>query len=544
VFDIVGNDTIVDVFQRRLCSVPDREAAVFEGVDGSLSSYTFSDLDQLSESAANGLWNAGIRPHSPVALYLSNSVEFLVAWLAANKLGAPILPCNTNFTMGEARYVIHRVAAPVLITDELGWDKLKDLPDQADVTPIVIGGGEHVLSWEEMCDSQGALERPGGSPDADATSEILFTSGTTADPKGVVLSHGALLRGAHQIAAIFAVRDDDRLMTAFPLFHANAQIATWLTALVTGSTAVFQSKFSASGWSKQAKAHGATLGQFVGTMVRMMMAQPPSESDPDHQVRAATFGLPIELDLWHQFEQRFGVQLVQGYGLTEASLFVTAMPLYGDRRIPSVGRPALGRQIRIRVDHDRDALPGEVGEIVVAGELGRNFMTGYFEDEASTMAAFENGWFRTSDLGYLDDDGYLFFVDRKKDIIKRSGENVSALEVEVTLAAVERVADVAVFAAPDPIRDEAVIACITTEPGVGPPTPAALVSHVAETLAKFKWPTVYVVCEELPRNAVGKVDKKMLRRTFRTELITGNDEARLLSAEEAFMEFWWKAEEE
>lgn len=541
--DIVANDSILAVLARRVAATPDQVSTVFDDCEGGLRTFTYSELDAAGDAVAGGLWAAGVRPGTPIVLYLANAPEFLLAWLGANKIGASIVPCNTNFTADEATYVVGRVRAPVLITDIAGWEVVGDLASRLEVTPIVIGAAPNArsaTSWDELVDAGRRTPAPPVDVDASTITEIIFTSGTSADPKGVLLSHGAFLRGAHQAAATLGMRSDDRLLTAFPLFHINAQLAQWVAGLVVGATSIFQARFSASTWAEQAKAHDATVAQLVGTMVRMMMAQPPRTNDADHRVRVALFGLAVELDLWHEFERRFGFPLVQGYGLTEAALIASAMPLYGDRRIPSVGRPTLGRNIRVALEDGSEAAAGEVGELTIAGELGVDMMSGYFDDPAATAAAYRDGWLHTGDLGYADEDGYLYFVDREKDIIKRSGENVSALEVELALAEHPAIGDVAVIAAPDPIRDEAIVACLTVAAdAVDGPVLDDLVAHATGRLARFKRPSVYVVCPVLPRNAVGKVDKKVLRREFHGELITGHDDVVLVAAGDAFVAGGW-----
>jgi crotonobetaine/carnitine-CoA ligase len=220
--------------------------------------------------------------------------------------------------------------------------------------------------------------------------------------------------------------------------------------------------------------------------------------------------------MWTGFERRFGAPLCNIYGLTEAVAVATCAPLHGDRRIPSVGRPGRGRAVGIFDDGGKEVPPGAEGEIRIRGERGVSLMVGYHGRPEETAAAFDPidgkcGWLRTGDLGRLDEDGYLYFVDRAKDVIKRSGENVSASEVERVLSEFPGVAEAAVVGRPDPVRDEAVVAFVVLSPGPPVPDVAHLDAHCRARLARFKVPEEFHVVDALPKTSIGKIEKKALR---------------------------------
>jgi crotonobetaine/carnitine-CoA ligase len=298
-----------------------------------------------------------------------------------------------------------------------------------------------------------------------------------------------------------------------------------LPALVSGARLVLARSFSAGGWIDLVRRYGVTISSIVGTQVRMIMATPERPDDASTRLRCVPYGLNVPPAMWEAFERRFGAPLCNIYGLTEAVAVATAAPLLGDRRIPSVGRPGRGRAVGIFDDDGKELPPGAVGEIRIRGERGLSLMLGYHGRPDETAAAFDNEWLRTGDLGRVDEDGYLYFVDRAKDVIKRSGENVSASEVERVLSEFPGVAEAAVVGRPDPVRDEAVVAFVVPAAGAaagdgfdaGSLDIGALDAHCRSQLARFKVPEDYVVVDALPKTSIGKVEKRALRERLGRE---------------------------
>jgi len=244
--------------------------------------------------------------------------------------------------------------------------------------------------------------------------------------------------------------------------------------------------------------------------VRTLLAQPPAPTDRDHLVHRNFYAINVLDSEKEAFEERFGVELLNGYGLSEAMTIVTLAPVFGERRWPSIGLPTYDRQVRI-VDADGQDLPaGEIGEIIVQGVPGRTIMKGYFKHPEATAQAIRDGWLYTGDNGYFDKNGYIYFFDRKKDVIKRAGENISASEVEAALLLHEQIAEAAVIGVVDPIRDEAVKAFVVTAEGTQL-TEDQVTEHCRSHLASFKVPTIVQFVESLPKTSVGKIEKKALR---------------------------------
>jgi carnitine-CoA ligase len=379
--------------------------------------------------------------------------------------------------------------------------------------PVYITGGvsadpERQRSWDELWTAEPSTFRSKDFSSLE-TAEVLFTSGSTAQPKGVELTHANLLWAGEHVAKCTRLSPADRNLTALPLFHVNAQ-STVLSTLTVGATLVLLEGYSATRYWSQVRAHQATAIHLISALLRTLLAQPPQKSDSDNQVRWVSYSLNCTDEEKATFEERFDVQLSNGYGLTEACVCVSLAPLDGPRRWPSIGVPAFGRTVRI-VDEDGHDVPrGKWGEIIVHGFPGRTIFKGYYKDPAATSTAVVDGWLRTGDQGWMDEAGYLYFFDRIKDVIKRGGENISASEVERTLGQHPGVLECAVIGVRDPIKDEAVKAFVVARPGAEL-TEADVIAFCAERLARFKVPQIVEIRAELPKTPLGKIAKKLLR---------------------------------
>jgi crotonobetaine/carnitine-CoA ligase len=307
------------------------------------------------------------------------------------------------------------------------------------------------------------------------------------------------------------MQPDDRMMIVLPLFHANAQYYSTMPALVTGASIAVSERFSASRWSRQVACHSATLASLFAAPIRMILAQDRHPLDAENGLRAVIFSQNITEQQLAEFQDRFGCPLLQLYGMTETIAPPTLNPLYGDRRNMGIGRPTLPASVRIIDEDGKDVSSGEVGQLLVAGTPGVTLMAGYLDDPGATQEALRSGWLHTGDNVRADEDGYLYFVDRGKDMIKRAGENISAGEVEAVINSHPRVFDCAVVGVPDSVRDEAVKAFVV--PVEGDPISAAdLMEWCARSLAKFKVPGAIEFVASLPRTSVGKIQKEKLRQ--------------------------------
>jgi carnitine-CoA ligase len=471
----------------------------FESCDGVVTTLSFDELAGHTRRVASGLAAQGAEPGERVLVHLPNCLDTVVLWLAIARLGAIFVPTSTALTVRELAFIAARSGPRLAIAR----------PEAAE---LIAGAGisaDRTLLVESYAELAGTSEDTGASPRPEDPVELVFTSGTSSEPKPAVVTHANCVYSGRQKVEAMRIDDGDRLLTALPILHVNAQSAL-LAALTAGVPFTLLERYSASRYCSQLAAHGATLTSLVGTQVRTLLRQEPAPGDRAHGVRRAWFALNVDDDERRAFEARFGIRLVNGYGLTEAFTSVTQAPLDGPDRWPSVGKPLPGRSVAIVDEHGEPVPPGTVGEIVVGGEPGRTLMAGYWRDPEATERVLRSDGLHTGDLGRLDAEGCLFFVERKAQMIKRAGENIAAAQVEQVLLEHPGVADAAVVGVPDPIRDEAVKAFVVPEPGTTP-TFEELSAHCAERLAPFKVPTEWSLVPELPRNALGKVEYRVLR---------------------------------
>ncbi|OUO90353.1 crotonobetaine/carnitine-CoA ligase [Gordonibacter sp. An230] len=527
---IMGDGNLRALWERLAANRGEHVFMTFEDRRGSVRSYTYAEFDRLINRTANCLLSLGVEAGQNVAVQLYNCPEHVSVAVALAKIGAVAVPINMQHKLEECAYVLKKCGIDAVVCEpDCQYYYLEEAAGPRRETYGTLGEGERPYSLSRVLVSHAkGQELYGEAIDFDAavaacsdelverrpldeldTCMIIFTSGTTSCPKGVELTHGNFLFGGAYGAWQCGLGPDDRLLTTMPAFHSNFQTAALMPVLCAGATLVFVEKYSARRYWGQVRKHGATAVQLVAMMVRTMMMQPCDPAERDHCVRSAQYYLAISDEEHDAFEGRFGVRLQNCYGSTESVCWVLTDRPCGERRWPSVGRPGPGYEVEIR--EGGRALPvGEVGEIAVRGERGIALMKGYYADaEATARAVDEGGWYLTGDKGYRDADGWFYFVDRKSNMIKRAGENISASEVEDVLAEHPFVSEAAVIGVPDPVRDQAVKAFVVLERGTKA-TVEELVGHCARHLADYKVPTIVEIVEDLPRTSVGKVAKKLL----------------------------------
>lgn len=512
--DLIGERTLRHLLEERVALGPDREFLVFEDRDGRVETWTYRQFDARVNQVANGLAAEGVRADEKIAVHLPNSPAFLLTWFAAAKLGAVLVPSNTANTVPELQYLLSFSDATTIVTETPYLPPVQQaVGDCPGVRRVLVartaepppGTGR----WDDLWRGQPETLEP-VPLDSEATVELIFTSGTTSRPKAVMITHANCLWSGERDARHFRLGPGERNLTALPCFHVNAQSYTVLSTLTAGGTVVVLESYSARRFWRQVRRHRADVISLVAPMLRTLLAQPARATDRQHRVRTVIFGLNCTDREREEFEARFAVSLLKGYGLTEAMTCVTRAPIGGPRRWPSLGLPAVDREVRVVDDAGRDVKRGEVGEVIVKGVPGRTLMKGYYKDPDETGRAMRDGWLWTGDTAWMDDLGYLYFFERKKDVIKVGGENVSAGEVEQTLAEHPDVRECAVIGVADAIKDEAVKAFVVVRPGARLAA-EDLQAHCATRLARFKVPKVVEFRESLPKTSIGKIEKKLLR---------------------------------
>jgi len=447
--------------------------------------------------AAAALQARGVSAGDVVAIMLPNTASFVVSLFAAWRLGAAATPINPSLAAAEVAYQVSDAAAKVLIVQE---PLAVEVPDTS------------VLLTSDLASRPSQVEGSIEVPD-DALALLIYTSGTTGRPKGVMLDHANLDAMCAMVIDEFSISKADHSLLILPLFHVNGIVAGTLSPLLAGGRVTVAGRFSPKDFWSRVEQSGATYFSAVPT-IYTMLADLAAEVTPDtSSVRYAVCGAaPASVELLDKFESRYGIPIIEGYGLSEGSCASTVNPLDGPRKPGTVGRPLPGQRIRI-VDASGDQVAdGEAGEVLIQGP---NVMRGYLNRPEETAKTLVDGWLHTGDIGLLDDDGYLVLVDRAKDMIIRGGENIYPKEIEAVVYQLPQIAEAAVVGRANPIYGEEPVLFVALSSG------AALEidqirAHLTQSLAKYKLPVEITILNELPKNPVGKFDKPSLRKRLTT----------------------------
>jgi crotonobetaine/carnitine-CoA ligase len=471
-----------------------------------------AEVDALAQLYAGRGWGLGHR----VALAVGNHPRHFFHLLALNQLGASIVPLNPDHRGSEIRHALRlsRADGVVALPERHAAiaEAVREAPDLISLPLVRLDTLVHDLPMASPAPRTG-LSDPWRREVA-----ILFTSGTSGPPKGCVLTNEYVLTAGAWYrdlgGALTLHPRADRVLNPLPVFHINCGLTTLATMCLTDNCLVLPDRFHASTWWEDCVRSRATAIHYLGIMPPALFKQSPTDWERQHTVR---FGLGAGCDpsLHPQVEARFGFPFVEVWGMTETGRFIsnTHEPRRTDTR--AFGRQAPPLRARVVDDQDRDLPDGQAGEMLVRAEgedPRQGFFSGYLDDEAATAHAWRGGWFHTGDVVTRDATGMLYFVDRRKDMIRRSGENISAAEVEATLAAHPTVARVAVMAVPDEMRDEEVLAVVTPVAGHACDEPAAraLLTYCLAELAYYKAPGWIVFREELPVTATNKLQKNRI----------------------------------
>ncbi|MCI4331420.1 MAG: AMP-binding protein [Thermoplasmata archaeon] len=471
---------------------------------------TYAELDVESDRVASGLVRVGFTRGERVAALLFNGPEFLELWFGAAKAGAVLVPLNTGLKGELLRYELEDCQPKGLVVDSRLWEvyaphrSALGIPQEWRVGSAP--GVEAVRPWEEL-PSDAPLPALATPRPQDAAS-ILYTSGTTGPPKGAVIPHEKLLTTPREIGRRSRLTEGSVLFTALPLFHCNAQEMTTLTALLYDLTAAFDDRFHASTFWETAARVEATHVSLLISMINVLFKQPEKPSDRTHRVHVAlTAG--ATRDLWPRFEQRFGLKLIELYGMTECGC-TTLMNPPDAVRVGSVGTPLGFVEAEVVDDDDRPVPDGTRGELIVRPRTPFTMFLGYHGKAEQTVDAWRNLWFHTGDYVTRDAEGYYYFVDRKKDVIRRRGENLAPYDVESVLNRHPAVFESVVVGVPSPLGEEDVKAFVQLRPGAHV-APKELFEFCGEHLPYFMVPRFVEFLEEIPKTANQKAQRFVLR---------------------------------
>jgi O-succinylbenzoate-CoA ligase len=498
-----------DLLVRTADRVPDKEA-VIEG-DVRLTYAGF--LDAATRFAA-ALHRLGIAPGERVGLLLPNGIAFAVAHFGCLLAGAISLPLNTRLAARELEFIVNDARVSALLVHVMFKDTWSAIRAALTSVRHAIGVGEAhggLPAFEELCaEPAGAWSPPAGGDGEDDVACILYTSGTTGRPKGAMMTHRNILFNNTSCKAHLGVLSTDRTLIVLPMFHVTALNSQLSVFVEIGGTMAIMAAYKTQEVIRQLAEHRITCAILVPTICTLMLISPHlAEGDLGALRLIAYGGAPMPAETIKGLQERFpGLAIVNLYGLTETSSLSTALPpADAATRAGSVGLPVSRTTIRIVDEGGRDLPAGAVGEIWIKGG---QVVRGYFNRPEATAQAIADGWLRTGDLGRLDDQGYLYVVDRKKDMIIRGGENIYCIEVEEVLNAHPSVLESAVVPHPDPIFGEVVKAVCVLRPGARAGADE-IIAFCKGRLADYKVPAHLRFLEELPRNPGGKVLKAALR---------------------------------
>ena len=509
-FDCIGARSLVRAIEFNRSWIPGRPFLEYRG-----RSLSYGEFGRMVASTANGLMRTGIRPGDRVLIQMANCPEHLVAIFAVQRIGAANVTCSTLFKLDETAFQLRDSGATVVICGieflELCQAAAATVPQ-----PVRILSADHGL-LDAGESPFNALLRGGADhvempfPSADEMAMLIYTSGTTGRPKGVIYTHGNLVHGGQSSIQALGFQPDERLLHFFPFYHNNGGVILLAPVILTGCCMVLIDRFSASRFGPLLVEHAITLTALNATHVKMILAHPALDEDRSHRVARVQFALPLEPARRTAFADRFGgIRLVEVYGQTETCGIAAASSAGPLWKPSSAGLPLPGIEMSV-TDDDGCALgTGEIGELCFRAMSRHGFTPGYYGAPELTAAIYRDGWLRTGDVATVDDDGYMTNVARNKDMIKRSGVNVAAAEVERVMVEVPGVAAAAVVGIPDPIRDEKIVGFIVFALDASVTTDD-VERHCRATLADYKVPERFEVLPALPENFLGKIEKKLLR---------------------------------
>jgi len=510
--------TVADLLDQRAGEQPGKMLVVC-GADRR----TYRQAADTAAGLAAALAAVGVAAGERVAFLVPNRMERIDLFFACARLGAVQVPLNT-FLQGEfLRYQLADCGAVTAVVDGPGLaavapllpalpalERLIVLYDDAGDGPAPgLPAAVEVIPFADL-DGRARADPDLPRPGPDDLAAIVYTSGTTGPSKGCRISQGYYVHAGAGMRTLLDLGPDDVYLTAFPLFHLSGQALALVATLHQGATVVFEPAFSASTFMATAGAVGATVVMGVGAMAQAILGTPPAETDRAHHVRLCSW-IPLPEAAQLEFEARFATTVTaEGYGQTECAPVTFSSPS-GPRRRSSAGRPAPWLEVRT-VDDDDMAVPtGEVGEIVVRPLEPDSLFGGYWGRDDETVRTFRNLWHHTGDYGRIDADGFVTFVDRKKDALRRRGENVSSMELEAAILRHPGIAEVAVHAVESAATEDDIKACVVAAAGSSELTPDELFGFFSEQLPYFAVPRYVELVPELPKNALGRVLKHELR---------------------------------
>lgn len=483
---------------------------------------TYRELYLRIAQSSRGFSELGIKKDDKVCVMLDNSPEYLDVWFGLSCLGAILVPINVHLKGEGLTYILTHSDCKAIVVSEKYMDNieacLSALPKDLQIIvqsdrEISFGTVEPIKLKDMLTNTE--KELPILNFSGSTINSILYTSGTTGPPKGVMLSHQAYIQSSKMFAErMVAVQQDDILFTTLPLFHINAQAHTVLGGLHANASVALSERFSASRFWDEIRYHKATIFNSLGSMIPILCKQTEKEDDHDNPARlTACAATPKEF--WKPFEERFNVKIVEGYGLTETTGFCISNSI-GQARIPSIGKPFPFVEAKIADENGKRLQSGGIGEIFIRSLQDNAFMKGYYKMPDKTKEAMLDGWFQTGDLGYEDEDGYIYFSDRLKQCIRRRGENISSWELEKIINDHPKVLESAAVGVPSEVGEEDVMVFVILKEGKKL-SYEHLIEWCQERMAYFMVPRYVRYVQAFPKTATERIQKFKLQELGTSE---------------------------
>lgn len=509
----VGGGTPAGLLSSRAGYCPENAALEFEG-----RRYTYREYDREVSAVAAGLMGLGLKHGDAGSIFLSNCPGYVFAWLGMNRIGMVTVFVNTAYKGTFLSYGIEHSESKVVFTESALLPELLALPSLPTALQLVVcldgvpkeareRTGVRLIALQDLLASA-ASEAEFPEVLAEHTAAISFTSGTTGKSKGAVTPGLLSVVMGKEAAGAFGLSARDRLYTCMPLFHGMAQMTSVIASIYAGASLTLSRRFSVRQFWDEVREARATHFNLSGSMLYMLLSAPPTPRDNDHQV-TRVFSAPAPADVLYRFEARYGIHLIEGYGQTEIKN-VAYNPIHG-RKVGSIGRPTPSTILEIHDDAGAQVPPGVIGEIVYRPRQANIMLKHYHGDPEATLANMKGLWWHTGDLGYMDEDGFLYFFDRKKDSMRRRGENISSHELEAAVALFPGIGEVAAVAVPSDVGEDEVLGVIEYA-GPKPFDFEGLFHYCVRSLPRFMVPRYYRVVDSLPRTPTGKVRKVELRQ--------------------------------
>ena len=511
----IRSDAVLDLvtaLRRAAARWPDRTALVF---DETAEVLTFSELAARVDRFAAALAATGIGPGDRVGIMLPNRVEWPLAWLGLARLGAVMVPVNTGYRTADAGFVLEHAGVRAVIATGAVVALLLDVRAATGATfEILCIDGDadgNAVDLASLIEAHANDTPPAAGIDSHTLVNVQYTSGTTGEPKGCMLSHSWFMRFAWRVMVLHDGLDDtDTILTSQPFYYVDPQ---WnlAVALLSGATLVVLDRFHPSTFLHKVRSHRVTWFYCLGVMPKLMLNTPPSRLDREHWVKRVICSAIPRAD-HADIEARWGVPWYEAFGMTESGLDIAVVLADHDGTVGTgcIGTAMPGREVRVVDAEDRPVPAGTPGELVLRGV---GLMDGYYRNPAATAEAFRNGWLHTGDVVSRDERGRIHYLSRTKDMIRRSGENIAAAEVEDVIMRHPGVRLAAVLAVEDELRGEEVMAYVVPSHGVSRDdvSPAVLSTFCAERLARFKVPRYWKYRDDLPRTPSERIRKEALR---------------------------------